>query len=108
MNHEKVRDIRSARREGEIGAAVGESGTIPRYVSCSQSRTFPIYIALYQLHSHLQYISKSHDLLRTVCQFMGKICWTKKLNRKIPAHTVHQKKYYLSLFAVVPRLTTSI
>ena len=32
VNHEKVRDIRSARREGGIGAAVGESGTIPRYV----------------------------------------------------------------------------
>ena len=32
MNHEMFRDIRSARREGGIGAAVGESGTIPRYV----------------------------------------------------------------------------
>ena len=43
VNHENFRDIRSVRKEGGIGAAVGESRTIPRYVSCSQSRTFPMY-----------------------------------------------------------------
>ena len=45
VNHETFRDIGSACREGGIGAAVGESRTIPRYVSCCQSRTFPMYIA---------------------------------------------------------------
>ena len=30
VNHEKVRDIRSVRKEGGMGAAVGESRTIPR------------------------------------------------------------------------------
>ena len=38
---------------GGIGAAVDVSRTIPRYVSCSQSRTIPMYIAFWQLHSHL-------------------------------------------------------
>ena len=37
VNHENVRDIRSVRKEGGIGAAVGESRTIPRYFSCSCS-----------------------------------------------------------------------
>ena len=32
VNHETFRDIRSARREGRIGAAVSESRTIPRYI----------------------------------------------------------------------------
>ena len=45
VNHEKVRDmrVRSARREGGIRAAVGESQMIPRYISCCQSQTFPMY-----------------------------------------------------------------
>ena len=58
MNHETFRDIRSAQREGAIGAAVGESRTVPRYFSCCQSRTFPMYISFWQLHSHL-YLEKS-------------------------------------------------
>ena len=39
VNHETFPDIPvlSARREGGIGAPVGESRTIPRYVSCCQS-----------------------------------------------------------------------
>ena len=45
VNHEKVRDIRSALREGGILVAVGESRRIPYFI-CSQSRTFPMYIAL--------------------------------------------------------------
>ena len=61
VNHETFRDIRSACREGGIGAAVGESRTIPRYVSCCQSRTFPMYIAFWQLHSHL-YLENSRVL----------------------------------------------
>ena len=61
VNHETFRDIRSACREGGIGAAVGESRTIPRYVSCCQSRTFPMYIAFWQLHSHL-YLKNSRVL----------------------------------------------
>ena len=55
VNHEHVRDIRSVRKEGGIGAAVGESRTIPRYFSCSQSRTCPMYIAFWQLHSYLYF-----------------------------------------------------
>ena len=33
VNHETFREICSARREGGIGATVGESRTFPRYVS---------------------------------------------------------------------------
>ena len=65
VNHETFRDIRSACREGGIGAAVGESRTIPRYVSCCQSRTFPMYIAFWQLHSHL-YLENSRVLWDSV------------------------------------------
>ena len=46
VKNENVQDIRSVQREEGIGAAVGESPTISRYFSCSQSRTFPMYIAL--------------------------------------------------------------
>ena len=58
-------NIRSACREGGIGAAVGESRTIPRYVSCCQSRTFPMYIAFWQLHSHL-YLENSRVIWDSV------------------------------------------
>ena len=58
VNHETFRDMRSVRREGGIGAAVVESRTVPRYFSCCQSRTVPMYIAFWQLHSHL-YLEKS-------------------------------------------------
>ena len=65
VNHETFRDIRSACREGGIGAADGESRTIPRYVSCFQSRTFPMYIAFWQLHSHL-YLENSRVIWDSV------------------------------------------
>ena len=65
VNHKTFRDIRSACGEGGIGAAVGESRTIPRYVSCCQSRTFPMYIAFWQLHSHL-YLENSRVLWDSV------------------------------------------
>ena len=58
VNHEIFRDMHSVRRKGGIEAAVGESRTVPRYFSCSQSRTVPMYIAFWQLHSHL-YLEKS-------------------------------------------------
>ena len=65
VNHETFRDIRSAQREGAIGAAVGESRTVPRYFSCCQSRTFPMYISFWQLHSHL-YLEKSRVIWDSV------------------------------------------
>ena len=65
VNHETFRDIRSACREGGIRAADGESRTIPRYVSCFQSRTFPMYIAFWQLHSHL-YLENSRVIWDSV------------------------------------------
>ena len=65
VNHETFRDIRRACREGGIGAADGESQTILRYVSCFQSRTFPMYIAFWQLHSHL-YLENSRVIWDSV------------------------------------------
>ena len=64
VNHENVQDICSAWREGGIGAAVGVSRTIPRYVSCSQSRTFPC-IKLFGSYIPI-YISKTPELFLTV------------------------------------------
>ena len=72
MNHETFRDIRSAQREGAIGAAVGESRTVPRYFSCCQSRTFPMYISFWQLHSHL-YLEKSRVIWDSVGSGKGKL-----------------------------------
>ena len=71
VNHETFRDIRSAQREGAIGAAVGESRTVPRYFSCCQSRTFPMYISFWQLHSHL-YLEKSRVIWDSVGSGEGK------------------------------------
>ena len=59
------RDIRCVRREGGNGAAVGESRIVPRYFSCCQSRTVPMYIAFWQLHSHL-YLEKSRVIWDSV------------------------------------------
>ena len=76
VNHETFRDIRSTCREGGIRATVSESRTIPRYVSCCQSRTFPMYIAFWQLHSHL-YLENSRviwdSVLLHVSDCAGKI-----------------------------------
>ena len=58
VKHETFRDMRCVGREGGNGAAVGESRIVPRYFSCCQSRTVPMYIAFWQLHSHL-YLEKS-------------------------------------------------
>ena len=58
VKHETFRDMRCVGREGGNGAAVGESRIVPRYFSCCQSRTVPMYIAFWQLHSHL-YLKKS-------------------------------------------------
>ena len=55
----KYSDICAAsegRKEG-IKGAVGESQTVPRYFNCSQSRTVPMYITFWQLHSHLFVLS---------------------------------------------------
>ena len=61
------RYMRSVRRKGGIEADVGESQTVPRYFSCSQSRTVPMYIAFWQLpvHSHL-YLEKSRVIWDSV------------------------------------------
>ena len=41
------------------------SRTVPRYFSCCQSRTVPMYIAFWQLHSHL-YLEKSRVIWDSV------------------------------------------
>ena len=47
LNHAKMSEIYSA------SEMRGESQTIPRYVSCNQSQTFPMFTAFWPLHSYL-------------------------------------------------------
>ena len=86
---------------GGIGAAVGESRTIPRYFCCSQSRTFPLYIALWQLHSYL-YLENSRVFWDSVvwdeiCFFLANINGVKgalvlcAVTSKILFSTIHRR-----------------
>ena len=61
VNHENVRDRRSVQKEGGIGAAVGESLTIPRYLSFSHVQ----YIAFFRSYIPI-YISKTPEFFGTV------------------------------------------
>ena len=47
LNHAKMSEIYAA------SEMRGESQTIPRYFSCNQSQTFPMFTAFWPLHSYL-------------------------------------------------------